>query len=94
MNRPATPLPPHGQSGHSSENRVEPADTVPLASFDVQAAAPHELVFVRMTPIEPHLAAGKRVYALNLGQAAALRDRLDDAISVLRRELRTAEHAR
>jgi len=77
----------------SSENRLEPSDTVPLASFDIQPAASHELVFVRMTPIEPQLAAG-RVYALNIDQAAALRDRLDAAVRLLRRELRTAEHSR
>jgi hypothetical protein len=77
-----------------SENRLEPSDTVPLASFEIQPAASYELVFVRMTPIEPQHAPGRRVYALNLAQAAALRDRLDEAVRLLRRELRAAEHAR
>jgi hypothetical protein len=78
----------------TSENRLEPSDTVPLASFEIQPAASYELVFVRMMPIEPQLAVGRRVYALNVEQAAALRDRLDDAERLLRRELRAAEHTR
>ena len=73
---------------------MELSDTVPLASFEIQPAASHELVLVRMTPIEPQLAAGRRIYALNLEQAGALRDHLDEAIRVLQRELRVAERTR
>jgi hypothetical protein len=76
------------------ESHVELLDTVPLASFEVQQTALHELVFVRMTPIEPQVAEGRRIYAMNLGQAVAMRDGLDEAIGILRRELRAAAGAR
>lgn len=89
---PPPQTPPVASQVIAPENRLEPSDTVPLASFEIQPAASYELVFVRMTPIEPQLTVGRRVYALNIDQAVALRDRLDEAVRLMRRELRTPEH--
>ena len=81
-------------SRHQQEDNVELSDTVPLASFEIEPAASDELVLVRMTPIEPQLAVGKRIYALNLEQAVTLRDHLDEAIRIMRRDVRVAHRAR